>query len=165
MLFFWPAGEIVGHILSDMNASEWFQDLRLADRINLPWNHPPPFCCPKFFLPNQQRTLDKLPTELRCRNFVSKHPTEYTNQRQTCKNVHAMCTYIFQLSFHFAFHRWWLGNLKLAERSFCATTFFFPLFLSELSTVATEEEKKIFGRDLVIQFQKCRSSCSSSVCV
>ena len=24
-------------------------------------------------LPNQQRTLDKLPTELRCRNFVAKH--------------------------------------------------------------------------------------------
>ena len=26
-----------------------------------------------LFLPNQQRTLNKLPTELQCRNFVSKH--------------------------------------------------------------------------------------------
>ena len=62
-----------------------------------------------IYIPNQQRTLNKLPTELRSRNFVDKHRLGITNQPQTCKNLYAK--YIFQLSFHFAYHRWWLGTL------------------------------------------------------
>ena len=49
------------------------------------------FFCPdwhwKIQGPNQQRTLNKLPPELRCRNF------EHTNRRQMCKNVYATWTY------------------------------------------------------------------------
>ena len=62
-------------------------------------------------VPNQQRTLNELPTELRYRNFVTKH----TNRRQTCKkfvcNVH-----VLQLNFHFACHRWWLGSSCTTKR-------------------------------------------------
>ncbi len=32
-----------------------------------------PYISPKVNVPNQQRTLNKLPTELRCRNPVDKH--------------------------------------------------------------------------------------------
>ena len=38
-------------------------------------------------------TLNKLPTELRCRNFVNKHRLSITYRRQTCKNVCASCVY------------------------------------------------------------------------
>ena len=34
------------------------------------------------------------------------HRLNGTNWHQTCENVYA----IFQLSFHFAYHRWWLGS-------------------------------------------------------
>ena len=69
---------------------------------------------PNIFLslsPNQQRTLNKLPTDLRCRNCVNKASTQHTNLRQTCKN--RVCNvYIFQLSFRFAYYGWWLGFLS-----------------------------------------------------
>ena len=60
------------------------------------WLH---FVC----LPNRQRTLSKLLTELRCRNVVNNHQLSV---QKTCMQ---RVLYIFQLSFHFAFHRWWLG--------------------------------------------------------
>ena len=62
-------------------------------------------------LPNQQRTLNKLPTELQCRTFVNKHRLSLQIWCQTCKRMclHAMCSTILQLNFHFAYHRWWLG--------------------------------------------------------
>ncbi len=45
-------------------------------------------------LPNQQqRTLNELPTELRCRNFDYKHRLSIQIDVQTCKNVCAMRTY------------------------------------------------------------------------
>ena len=54
-------------------------------------------------LPNQQRTLNKLPTEVRCRS------TDWAYKSvQRCKNVHA--TFTCQLRFHFACRRWWLGS-------------------------------------------------------
>ena len=43
-------------------------------------------CCR---LPNQQRAFNKLPTELRCRNFVNKHPTEHT---KSAPSVQKTCT-------------------------------------------------------------------------
>ncbi len=46
-----------------------------------------------FGKPNQQRTLSKLPTELRHRNFCQQGPTEQTSRHQTGKNVHALRTY------------------------------------------------------------------------
>ncbi len=53
-----------------------------------------------FYLPNRQRTLNKLPTELRLKNFVNKHRLSIQNRRQTCKN--RLCNvYMFRLSFHF----------------------------------------------------------------
>ncbi len=68
------------------------------------------------YTPNQQRTLNKLPTELRCRNFDKYAPTELTNRvpdlQKRVGNV-----YIFQLSFHFACHRWWLGKRKKTTKS------------------------------------------------
>ncbi len=66
--------------------------------------------------PNQQRTLNNLPNELRCRNFVTKHQLSIlqigTKRAKTCTcNV-----YIFQLSFHFGCHRWWLGSVVASYR-------------------------------------------------
>ena len=42
---------------------------------------------------NQQRTLNKLPTELRSRNFVNKHRLSIQSRCQTYENVYAMCMY------------------------------------------------------------------------
>ncbi len=42
-------------------------------------------------LPNQQRTLHKLPTELRCRNFVTKHRLSIQICAKRAKNVCATC--------------------------------------------------------------------------
>ena len=39
--------------------------------------------------PDQQRTLDKLPGELRRRNFVTKHRRSIANRRQDVPNVRA----------------------------------------------------------------------------
>ena len=64
-------------------------------------------------MPNQQRTPNKLPTELRCRNFVNKHRLSL----QMC--TYALCIYI-QLSFHFAYHRWWLGARACGGKSSAA---------------------------------------------
>ncbi len=63
-------------------------------------------CC-QLLLPNQQRTLNKLPSELRCRNFVNKHRL---NIQIAAKRQKRVCNvYVFQLSFHSAYHHWWLG--------------------------------------------------------
>ena len=52
-------------------------------------------------VPNQQRTLNKLPPELRCRNFVTKHRLSMQIGTKGVWNVYM---------FHFACHRWWLGR-------------------------------------------------------
>ncbi len=59
--------------------------------------------------PNQQRTLHKLPPELRRRNFVSKHRLSIQKRCQMRKKC-VRNVYIFRLSSHFARHRWWLGS-------------------------------------------------------
>ena len=43
--------------------------------------------------PNQQHTLDKLPPELRCGNFVDNHPLSIQVGTKLAKNVYATCTY------------------------------------------------------------------------
>ncbi len=43
--------------------------------------------------PNRQRTLNKIVTKLRCRNFVHKHRLSIQIGAKTCKNAHAVCTY------------------------------------------------------------------------
>ena len=48
--------------------------------------------------------------------------TEHTNRRQLCKNVYAMCT-TFRRSFHYVYHRWWLGT----EKNTCFSVIFFLL--------------------------------------
>ncbi len=60
-------------------------------------------------LPNQQRTLNKLPTELRCRNFANNHRLG----AQICAKRAKTCVqsvYVLRTSFHFACHRRWLGG-------------------------------------------------------
>ncbi len=60
-------------------------------------------------LPNQQqRTLSKLPPELRCKIFVDKRRLSTQVGAKHVKNLHATCA-IFRLSFHFACHHCWLG--------------------------------------------------------
>ena len=58
--------------------------------------------------PNRQRTLNRLPPELRCRNLVTKHRVSTQvaapNMRKRACDLH-----VFRLSFHFAHHRCWLG--------------------------------------------------------
>ncbi len=58
------------------------------------------FNCLEESEPNQQRTLNKLPTELQCRNFVNKHQLSIQVMQKHVFNVH-----IFQLSFC-----WWLAS-------------------------------------------------------
>ncbi len=59
------------------------------------------------YITNQQRNLNKLPTELQYRNFVGKHRLSMQIGALYClRNVY----YIFWLSFHFAYRRWWLGR-------------------------------------------------------
>ena len=59
-------------------------------------------------LPNQQRTVNKLPPELQCRKFVNNHRLSIQIGAKRAKTC--MQWYIFQLSFPFAYHRWWLGT-------------------------------------------------------
>ena len=50
-------------------------------------------CKEKCNQPNQQRTLNKLPTELRCKDFVTKHRLNIQTSAKMCKNVYARSTY------------------------------------------------------------------------
>ena len=68
-------------------------------------HHPPE----DHLLPNQQRTLNKLPTELRRENFVTKCRLSKQIGTKMCKKVCATCTCSDRASF-FACHRWWLGQ-------------------------------------------------------
>ena len=63
-----------------------------SDHFFLPWLRLRPPASKKGE-PNQQLTLNKLPTELRYGSFVNKRRLEHTNRRQTCRNVCATCTY------------------------------------------------------------------------
>ncbi len=69
-----------------------------------------------LYVPNQQRTLNKLPPELRRRNFVKKHRLNIANRRPNVQNC-VRNVYLFRLSFHFACHRWWLGS-QLSPHNF-----------------------------------------------
>ena len=76
--------------------------------------------------PNQRRDLDKLPTELRRRNFDYKCRPAHANRCGTCRNAHATCTCSDRAA-NFARHRWWLGmhtpththNTSLTQFSQC----------------------------------------------
>ena len=66
--------------------------------------------------PNQQRTLEKLSTELRC-NIVLLLSTDWARKSAPNVQKHACNVYTFQLSFHFAYHHRWLGRQsRQAER-------------------------------------------------
>ncbi len=68
-----------------------------------------------LYLPDQQRTLSKLPTELRCRHFVNKHRLSTQIGARCAKTCMQYVCNIFQLSFHFAYHRWWLGSTSTTK--------------------------------------------------
>ncbi len=59
-------------------------------------------------LPNQQHTLNKLPPQLQCRNVV-KVTKHQLSLQIGAKSANAHILYIFQLTLHFAYYRWWLG--------------------------------------------------------
>ncbi len=83
--------------------------------------------------PNQQRTLNKLPPELRCGNFVTKRRPSTQLGRQTCaKRVRNL--YIFRLSFHLACRRCWLGGRYMCTHSKCP--------LGEIGTLVAHTYKK-----------------------
>ncbi len=65
--------------------------------------------CQLWLLPTNNVLLNKLPPELRGRNLVSKHRVSIRIGAQTCEK-HVCNVYIFRLSFHFAYQRWWLGR-------------------------------------------------------
>ncbi len=44
-------------------------------------------------IPNQQRTLNRLPTDLRCRNFANKHQLSIQIGTKRAKNMYSTCTY------------------------------------------------------------------------
>ncbi len=91
-----------------------------------------------ILLPDQQRNLNKLPTELRCRNFVNKH--RLIIQIGAKRATTGVCNvYVFRLSFHFACHHWWLGGIIQGQTSpaacppivrTAAATSFFNFFFS-----------------------------------
>ncbi len=60
--------------------------------------------------PTNNATLNKLPTELQCKNFDNKHRLRMLISAKRTKTCMHYVRYIFQLSFHSAYHRWWLGN-------------------------------------------------------
>ncbi len=67
-----------------------------------------------LFFPNQRRALNKLPTGLQRRNFVSKHRLSVQIGAKRACYVYVVHSYVF---FHFAYHRWWLGsNSKLKTK-------------------------------------------------
>ena len=78
-------------------------------------------------LPNQQCTLNKLPTELRCRNLVNKNRLSIQIGRQRCKNVCAICG--IYSNWAFILHTTvagWVRKTRLAKNSS-------PLRLSHLN--------------------------------
>ena len=84
-------------------------------------------------VPDQQRTLNNLPIELRCRNLVTEHRLhEHANRCQRCKKVYATC--VFQLRFHFAYHPWWLGMCVDRVLGNCGT--------SNKTSLATRDQGK-----------------------
>ncbi len=77
-------------------------------------------------LPNQQRTLHKLPPELRRTNFVTKHRLSMQIAAQTCKKRVPNVYTCSDLSSHFAYRRWWLGA-RLSGKPVSRTSKFSPL--------------------------------------
>ncbi len=63
-----------------------------------------------YCTPNQQRTVDRLPPEFRCRNFVNEHRPSMQVGRQSVRRTRTCNVHAFRLSFHFACHRWRLGS-------------------------------------------------------
>ncbi len=74
-----------------------------------PPTHPPEQSVSRLPQLNQQRALNKPPTELRCENYVDKHRPIMRSGAKTCKK-HVRNVYVFRLSFHFACHRLLVGK-------------------------------------------------------
>ncbi len=60
--------------------------------------------------PNQRRTLDELPPELRCRNFVNNHRPSMRIGAERGTNVCTQTCTTFRLSSRYACHSWWSGK-------------------------------------------------------
>ena len=81
--------------------------------------------------PNQQRTLNKLPSELCCRKSCYEAPTEHASRRPNVRK-RQRDVYLFRLNFHFACHGSWLGFHVSIPPSFlasflhCSVSFSFP---------------------------------------
>ena len=66
-----------------------------------------------LLLPNRQRTLNKLPTELRCRNFVNKHRLRMqigAKRAKMCKNVYICIYFNWASILHTAIGGWVSGR-------------------------------------------------------
>ena len=71
----------------------------------------------KVWVPNQQLTLNKPPTELRCKKFANKHRPSMQIRRQRCKRrVRNVCT--FRPSFHFCMPPLVVGWCRLLPNHF-----------------------------------------------
>ena len=92
-------------------------------------------------LPNQQRALTKLSTKLRCRNLVNK--CQWCIQVGTKRARSACNVCVSRLSFHFAYHRWWLGMYFFASEDahlfFCES---FPFLALEMGGGGGKEGRK-----------------------
>ena len=73
--------------------------------------------------PSQQCTLHKLPPELWCRNFDPWSATGHTSRCPTVRK-RACNVCIFQLSFYFAYHKWWLGGCSRFELLYILLCFY-----------------------------------------
>ena len=96
-----------------------------------------------FTAPNQQRTLNKLPTELRCRDFVNNHRLSMQNREPNVRK-RACDVYVFQPSFHF-FMPPPLVAVGQAKRKRAPPLFFSNIgqrALSHMSLLAREKKKK-----------------------
>ncbi len=93
---------------------KWIRDKNSSTTVSIQPDCERPTRHTLAHVPNQRRTLNKLPTELWCTSFVNKHrPSMHKsapNMQKRVRNVYVLYN-IFQLSFHFAYHRCWLGRL------------------------------------------------------
>ncbi len=92
-------------------------------------------------MPNQQRTLNKPPPELRCRNFINNHRLSTQIGTKRAKNVSATCTYSNWASSisHPTVGGWALGFFLWFRHNFVDL----PLTLSLLLASCGTETQKI----------------------
>ncbi len=96
----------------------WEQTIMLqSNSDNLEWsgNISPTSCLPGSFvcLPNRQRTLNKLLTELWCNFFLVSTNWAYKSTAKRAKTC-MHCVQHIPTEIHFAYHHWWLGSSSLS---------------------------------------------------